>query len=259
MSDASGKNKEGWIIGLSVVGGLLICLALLWVFFSKTAVKSPDRRRAVAQEMREFREAAKSEEGAGSTERITKTRDELVKSAADLQGMERQVAEAIAAMLDELAPKLEAYEKTSQALSEAGYATPPFSGLEEVAAREALIENFKSANSDLSVSFDDVGGKLKLRFDQEKIPNSIAENELRSFLSNLNVAEKRKLRELDAVMAGLMLKQLALYRKQWGQWTLQEDGSVMFQDPSAMEEFDALQSTFQSARAEQAKLLAPDP
>lgn len=259
MDPQSDHKKEAWIVGLCVIAGLLACLAILWLFVFKTASYKRGAGESAAERMREFRESAQSEEEATLTQRFGKIRQEWLRTAAGLQGNERKVAESIAAEFEALSPKIAAYDRAYVSLAEAGYAAPPFANIEEIAARASLIEEFKTANEGLKIGFEEIGARLKRRLNEAKVPDILAEREIRSFLDGLNIGEIRKLRELDAVLAALMLRQLEFYRKEWGRWAVGEDGEVEFGNPDVQKAFDESQAEFQTAGAEQQRLLQPNP
>ncbi len=168
--------------------------------------------------------------------------------AAALKPNERKSLVAAQRVLGRLTPQMAAYENALRELNEAGASAPgTLTSMEVIDDRVKMTERFQSANWALSDFYRDLETNFKAELDKEQLPETMKAEVMGGFRRGASVDINLTIRECDQEIAANLLATLELFKKQWGLWTVEPDGTLAFDDNAPFGEYTALQEKLRSA------------
>jgi hypothetical protein len=259
------KNRL-WII-LTVVG-LVAILALGAVAMVGYSVYEKNLRKRAAEraalaEMDETRNKVSSElaelvesgEVEGSGELVGKLKDQMEKSAANLDPTEAAALRGMAAFMGRMQRELGVYEKISREIDEEGVFSFNVTERAKLQKHREMIRAFQDSNSKLTELVTNSEDIVREALVEAKVPRLARDAALKQFQTTQAQVKPLQLqiRKADSALCDTSFSILDLLEKNWGKWrTEAETGNLVFDDDATLAAFQELQEKIMVIAQEQA-------
>ena len=205
------------------------------------------------EQRRELAQNNESVTGAG--ERMTRARKALTEAAGQVGGDDRKILEAGQRMAANLQPKLTAYATAFASFRDAGLFEPKtFPNREAIAARRELLRGLNVANEDLAAAYAGIPAAFRADLRAAGISPARMEVEARAFETSAQLTDQAKLREQDRQMTQDGDALLDLLAREWGRWSVDKDGRVLFRKDDTLKRFRELAQRLDQTGKDQTQL-----
>jgi hypothetical protein len=256
--DGGGLVRRG-VIGLVFNGVFVALFGLAFVSGFSRGVKARQAQRDLLRTAENVRENTRKSFDPkygltnAHTEDVTRLRQQMEKASTDFKGQDAILAKAWAAYLREIEVASQRWQALYRELGEAKVLDfGEVKDRQELRERQELVLRYKAGSDamrDLVVnSADFFRGQLK----QLGAAPGKREEAVKTLQAQMaqRGAVVLQIRDLDTRMSDDMLGVLTLLEKNWGRWTC-PTGTVMFEEPRTLREYNALIADLRTAGKEQ--------
>lgn len=254
------------IVGIALAVILFITAGLgvlAWWVYGEVQQRMAQKQQAETklEKLREHtaeaaREAMEGEDGpVGSADLLEEMTLKLGETAEGMAPGDRAVLLAGQAVLATLQPSLRAYETAYSRLVEAGtHSAVGLTSKEQIAERREVVRAFGAANEKLASKFASTQEVFRTELGNRSITGRNLEEAVAGFIKSAQVADVAKIREQDRELTAQMLAMLDLYESTLGQWTVDAEGNIIFEDDASVERYNEIQGAIEKLGADQAAL-----
>lgn len=246
--------------------GLIIALCVPFLSSCERLKEAQEKKKKSEQAMRDFENSANEmrEEMVKdfeSTGEINHNPEAMDRAIQNLRKAEKNLSADQAAMARVSASLMESFNreasmiqsKGQQLMSVADYSA--VRSVEDLKAKRRIVEDYIKMNDDLMKRYKDgLRTEIQAALDKEKV----SKKDQTAFFQGVNETLTPRIphiiivREADDEICKLLLKQLDILEKGYGNWTLQ-DGQLLFGSDSDLTAYNALQVKMEASAAKQAQ------
>ncbi len=243
-----------WVVGgVGLLLGLIAVVVVLALIGQRFVQERLRRQEALRQVVRVQQQNNESVTGAG--ERMTRTRKALTEAAGQVGGDDRKILEAGQRMAANLQPKLTTYATAFANFRDAGLFEPKtLPSREAITARRELLRVLNVANEDLAAAYAGIPAAFRADLQAAGISPARMEIEARAFESSAQLPDQSKLRDQDRQMTRDGDALLDLLAREWGRWSVDKDGHVIFRKNDALKSFQEIARRLEQTGRDQTQL-----
>jgi hypothetical protein len=248
---------------LVICGVLFLGLGAL-VVAGYSAFKKKTAEKVALNEMKETRQQVNSEladlvesgEVSGSGDLVGKMKEQMEKTATNLDPEGAATVRAMAAFMGRMQGELAVYEKISKEIEAAELYAFNVTEREKLKEYREMIRAFQASNQRLTEILTNSEGIVREALVQAKVSQKTQDATLDQFVkTQAQVAPLQlKIRKADSALCETSFAMIDLLEKNWGKWYPEKGtGELMFEDDVTLAAFQALQQKIVAIAGEQGK------
>ncbi|MEM6855904.1 MAG: hypothetical protein AAF593_15970 [Planctomycetota bacterium] len=180
---------------------------------------------------------------------------ELDRISGDLRGDEAAMMRAAATVLRTLEGPNQDYHEVFNAFDAAGGVdAATLRDRESCQSRLVLIDEFERANEALATAIDQLEPKMRAELKREGITGAAARQFMTGWSRSSNVSTLRDIRATDRQLAQAFRGMVQHLHDHMYQWTIDEQGELVFRDDAAAEAYDVFWNEMNDTADEQERL-----
>lgn len=260
-------NKRLWII-LAVVAAVLLIFVIgvvaLGVFgFRRVQEKRAAARAAttqlqqtVSEERAKMADSIRKGEITGGDTALGRMKDQLEKSAGQLNDADAAAARAMAVFMGKMQTQVRDYQSAANRFAEAKVFAPTYTERAGIEAHRQIVRDFIAKNAQLADTLRRGEEMLRAELDAAKVPAKTRDATISGFTHSQGKTRpvQARIRDCDQKLGDTALSILDLFDKNWGKWHRDDaSGQIVFVDGAALTAYNTAIERVQAAAAEQAQ------
>lgn len=253
------KSRPRWpiffAIGMAVMAFLVMgAISLLEKIKQREETKIATK--ALNQEVDAARESAlQSEDGVtGSSERMNKIEQAISTLGNTMEGSDKKAMQAMQTIITDMRPPMQSYEAAFGKLKAVEFHSPEgLTGKPEIAARRALVEEFRVANEALAAYQANMALEARKRLTASGLSEKYINATIKGFTASSHLPQLVEIRAQDRQLCQLMFATLDLFEKHLGKWSYSEEG-LLFEEDAPLAQYQKIQEQIVRVSDEQTRL-----
>ena len=266
LPPASGKNRVGIILAVLGAFGAIVMIAAVVVgiaTFRRVQEKAAASREALSQLEKTAAEARgnmadliESGDATGGDAVLGRVKDQLEKSAANLNGRDALTMRALASVTGTMQGQVREYDALVKRMTQAELFSFKIREKAALEAHREILRDFLDSNDRLTATILHGEDLLRAELDKAGVSAKMRDATVAGFVRSQQISRplQLRIREADQTLGKAGLVILDLLEKNWGKWRPGEDsGAPIFDDGKTLDSYNASIEQIQTAAADQAK------
>ncbi len=257
------KNGRVWLV-VVIVLGLILFAAFVGTavqVFTKVKKKSADRdaaladmQRATSEERQKIAESLEKGEAIGGGDSINRIQQQMEKSAALMSKDDAAVMRGMSSYLAKMQAQARTYEEALAKFLKAEVLAFKVTDRSTLTEYRKIVTDFAVANDRLTDTIRRGEQLVREELAAVHVPDRTIEATVVGFNRGREQRQMQiRIRECDHDLGEASLAAIDLLDKNWGKWSHDPAGQMVFQNTATMEIFNELMKKVQKAGAEQSK------